>query len=231
MRLLLLAVISVSLLACSTGCDFQTQAAQNNTEDSGHQQSPRGVAILDLDGVAKRLGRDLEMDKTIKDKGNSVNVELASQQAFYRNDFAETQRRYGERPTEQQTLELQKKQQLMVAALQNAKREAEIEIQQLKTQLITRFREEVIPVARKVAAESGRDIVVTKNTTVIFAFTPEADITDRVVEKMLARTPAPRQTISPPPQPTNPLVPATPRKYAPEGELQQLPRQGDLRQP
>ena len=61
-------------------------------------------------------------------------------------------------------------------------------------QLVQKFRDQIKPVARRVAQQRGLSVIVTKNDSVIYDFTATADITSAVVDELLAAAPQPQPT-------------------------------------
>lgn len=150
----------------------------------------RGVAVIDLDEVAKRLGRDVVMQESLQQAAGTLNQQFAAIQASYESKFEETKSEVGEAPTDEQAQQLNALGQQLNLRLNQTRQVAQTKLSQHRLQLINLFREEVKPIARQVAKERGLDVVVSKNDTVIFAFTPAADITEQVIERMIAAAPA-----------------------------------------
>lgn len=172
-------VLGLAAIALTAGCQKAPDAPATGS-----------VAVIDLDAVARQLGRDTQMAESIKERESSLNEQLQVVQASYQKQITDKKDRLGTEPTDQQTLELTQLQRQAGMNLNQVLVQARESLGQHRVQLIARFREEVKPVAREVAAEKGLSVVVTKNDTVVFAYPSEVDITDAVAAKMLSRQPA-----------------------------------------
>jgi Skp family chaperone for outer membrane proteins len=151
---------------------------------------PGRVAVIDLDAVAKKLGRDVQMSNATKQQADLLSEQLKQYQIGLRGQYDQKKNEFGAEPPETQE-ELKKQQaelQLIDRQLGTQLNQARVKAQQnlnaSKLRLIHQFREEVKPVAQSVATELGLSMVVTKNDSVVFAFSSAVDITDRVAERM-----------------------------------------------
>jgi Skp family chaperone for outer membrane proteins len=68
-----------------------------------------------------------------------------------------------------------------------------------KARVVNGFRDEMKPVARRIAAEKGLGVVVTKNETVLFTYDDAVDVTDEVAAELLSRRGSTPPEESPPP--------------------------------
>jgi Skp family chaperone for outer membrane proteins len=163
---------------------------------SADQQTARpagGVGVVDLDVVAKRLGRDIEMNNLIEERIASLNGRLTTLQGSMRRLYDEKRDKFGDEPTEEQLKELQAWQDRTEAQLLESKRKAEVELNNYKQQLIDQFREQAKPVLREVAAARGLSIIIPKNNALLLTIDPAAEITDDVAAKMPAASAADRE--------------------------------------
>lgn len=168
------------------GCGGKKEQASESPKVVG------AVAVLDLDEVARRLGRDLEMTDSIKQRESSLNQQLVTVQASYQEELKGRKDALGEQPSEQATKELAGLAQQANLKLNEARQQAIGILSQHKANLIRRFRDEAQPVAREVAAAKGLSIIITKNDSVVFAYESAVDITDEVVGRMRNAPPAAR---------------------------------------
>lgn len=143
-----------------------------------------GVGVVDLDLVAKRLGRDIEMQNDVQERVSSLNAKLASLQESLRRLYDEKKEKYGEEVSEEGIKELQAAEERMDAQLREFKRKAEAELAAFRQQLVDRFREQAKPVLREVAAARGLSIVVPKNDGLLLTVDPAVEITDEVASRM-----------------------------------------------
>lgn len=145
-----------------------------------------GVGVVDLDLVAKRLGRDIEIENLVKEKRASLSGELTTLQGSLNRLYEERREKLGDDPTEQQVKELQAWQDKTNSQLLDSKRKKDAELSAYHQKLNEKFREQARPVARAVAAARGLSIVVPKNPAILLTVDPAVDITDDVAAKMPA---------------------------------------------
>jgi Skp family chaperone for outer membrane proteins len=172
----------------------------------GHEQSAGkadravgGVGVVDLDVVAKRLGRDIEMSNKVQEKLSELNNKLTTLQGSMRRLYEEKRDKQGEDPTDEQLRELQAWQDRTDAQLQESKRKAEVELNTFRQALIDQFREQAKPVLREVAAARGLSIVIPKNNALLLTIDPAVEITDDVAAKMPPSTVSDDSTPEPEP--------------------------------
>jgi Skp family chaperone for outer membrane proteins len=189
-----------SLLVSSAGCGKtpSDQATAKTDKPVG------GVGVVDLDLVAKRIGRDIEMKQRVQEKMDSLNNQLTTLQGALRRQYDEKREKFGDDPTDEQIKELQTSESLMERQLLERKRKAEGELSVCRQELVDQFREQAKPVLREVAAARGLSIVVPKNDGLLLSIDPACEITDEVAAKMLTVANADR----PEPQAAKPKRPA-----------------------
>lgn len=181
---------SAVLLVALAGCSRETSVPGNAASHAAAAKPTGGVGVVDLDSVAKQLGRDVEMNDEIQEKLTSLNSKLATFKNSLNRLFEEKQTSFGEEPTEEQQKQLTTMQDRMAAQLLESKRKGENELAVYKQQLIEQFREQAKPVLREVAAARGLSIVVPKNNGLLLSIDPGVEITDEVAKRMLASKPA-----------------------------------------
>lgn len=167
-----------------------------------------GVAVIDLDAVAQRLGSGVTMNQSLQHAVKTLDQKYTAIRASYQTQFDTAKTELGETPTAEQTQQLSSFGKEINLKLNQTRQAAQSQLTQHRSQLIQRFRDQVKPIAQEVAAQRGLDVVVSKNDAVIFAFGPTADITDEVIEKMLAKASA-RSEAPTAPSPTASSPPAT----------------------
>ncbi len=176
MRFTLCALLVVGLSTLQLGC--------GSSDESLASIESRGMAVVDLDAVAKKLGRDVEMQKLISERQTALNQQLAAIQDNLRSQFEDKKTEFGPNPTEDQTQQLVAIQNQINLELRRTKATAQNDLERYKQGLIAEFREEVKPVVKQIAAENGIGVVVPKNEAIIFTFEPESDITELVASAM-----------------------------------------------
>lgn len=184
----LVAIAVFSILGVS-GCGNKDDA-QVKTE----KQKPGRVAVVDLNEVARRLGRDQYMVSALKQTQQSLNESLKVVQASYVEQIKEKQEELGvgqegvkiEDDEAKKLLGMQQQANLNV---NQARKQAISRLSQQRTRLISDFRNEVRPIADKVAKEKGLTIVLTKSDTILFSHDDSVDITDEVAKRLKAISP------------------------------------------
>ena len=154
------------------------------------QQAPGAVhgavAVIDLDAIAQRLGSDKAIIDSISKRQSSLSEQLVGLAKSYSQQITDRKKALEESQPEQSEVTLANWQQQASANLNKVKQQAELELQQHRTQLVKQFRDQIKPVARRVAHSRGMSVIVTKNDSVLYDFTASADITEAVVAELLA---------------------------------------------
>ena len=189
-------ILSSFLLVVAIGCGSD----ETNTGN---------VAILDLDLVAKRLGRDLEMADSIQQRENVLNQQLAVVQTSFLNTLNEKQTEFGDEPEDDETQELLGMRRNANLKLNAVRQKAQGNLARYRNSVVSQFREEAKPIARQIAAEKGLQIVLTKNEVVVFSYDSVVDITEEVIARMSALTKSNKGA-----------NPATPKQTAPKSTPQ-----------
>ena len=190
------------LLLTSAGCGTKSPEPATAKAD----KPVGGVGVVDLDLVAKRIGRDIEMNQAVQERVTSLNNQLTSLQGALRRQYDEKRDKFGDEATDDQIKELQASESLMDRQLLERRRKAEAELSTFRQALVDQFREQAKPVLREVAAARGLSIVIPKNDGLLLTIDPAVEITDEVAAKMPVATNPDR------PEPAA----AKPRKAAPE---------------
>ncbi len=157
-----------------------------------------GVALIDLDDVAKRLGRDVSIVQELKDAGGPLGDQLTAAQKEYQAQFDRSKDSIGAKPTDADTQKLAELGRNLNLQLQQKQQQAQQELNSKRVALVSRFREELKPVALKIASHKGLGTVLVKSDMVVLGSEPGLDITDEVVAEMI-RTGSPAPTASPKP--------------------------------
>jgi len=176
-----LSVLIVLIIAISFFSPFNTQGKGN-------------VAIVDLDLIAAELGRNTSIDSEVTAFIDEQNIKL--------NTFRNLLRAKIEQDTkalESDSEATEEAKQALVNLIQRAEAELNQSIAQsekgaelLRQKLVFTFRDEVKPIARTIAKDEGMQIVMIKANGML-DIAPEADISKKVVEAMLAiRTEPPK---------------------------------------
>ncbi len=190
------ALVTCVCLVCLFGCDQGgSQPAANGPQAD---QMLGCVAVIDLDEVAKRLGEMDDIREALDAQGSELNEQLSSLQTSAREAYEGKVEELGEAPEEDPDKQAEIDQELQVVRrninvrLDQARKQAQNIMTTKQQRLVSRFREEVKPVARRVAAARGLTVVVPKSDNLSFVFVPEVDITEEVIEEMTGGT-APKE--------------------------------------
>jgi Skp family chaperone for outer membrane proteins len=182
-------------IACVCGCGRSGSSTQGDARapsDSRAAGKFGGVAIVDMDEVAKQLGSDVALTNEINSGQSSLNQQLRNVQADLQEKLRKKQQELDARPVSDLSKADVKKQQLgeyekeLSLQMNRARDTAQIELNAYRQKLLLSFREEVAPAAKDAAAERGLGVVITKNDTVLLAYDDAHDITSAVVAKLRA---------------------------------------------
>jgi Skp family chaperone for outer membrane proteins len=157
-------------------------------------QTQSGVAVVDLDRVARELGRDVQMTNDLKANQNSVANQLATVEKNAIEKLNEMKADLGQDAAEDKKVEFAKTAQATQLQFNNLQKKAVAAIGQRRDTLVAAFRAEARPATEKVAKAHGASAVMTRNEAFLFSFDNTIDITDEVIAEMKA----------------NPAKPATP---------------------
>jgi Skp family chaperone for outer membrane proteins len=180
------AALALTITACQPPASTSAPTAPNGT-----------VALIDLDAVAKRLGRDVVISEQLKAKNDTLSDTLAKERDKLQGDLNKEQEALGTTPTEEQKAEFVKLGQGLNAQLQTKLQAAREELNTQQVDLVRQFREEVKPVAQKIAAKKSMNLVIVRSDIVVLSADATVDITDDVVADMITSgkgTPKPSPT-------------------------------------
>lgn len=184
------------LVVCTLlmGCGKHESVPSDGVETEPVMQMPivggGGVAIVDLDGVSRQLGRDVDMAELIAARETELNQQLEEVQQALRQQYdilahelsLQTFQLAEEQAHREEQLASYDRQ--LGAQLQQARQVARNELQKYQAEVISRFREEAKPFTRAVAKERGLSIVMTLDEVHMLAYASSVDITDAVAERM-----------------------------------------------
>ena len=140
------------------------------------------VAIIDLDAVARALGRD----DVIAQQINLANQQLAGQLGQVATNLqqqVQAERDKYEVIGDEAERELQQLTAVANQRLQQTQQLAQQRSAQFRQQVIASFRAEVTPYAQQIADARGASAIITVATPMLW-FDPDADITDEVIAEM-----------------------------------------------
>ena len=176
------------LLVCvflATGCSEEAADDQEPSTDASAQSSTgSGIAIVDLDAVALRLGRIDEINQSLQTQAAQFDLELQNQREQAQAAFDAQEAAFGEVPTPEQVGGLQRLLAELNAQYAQSQQNVATALAQLRAQQIDEFKQDVTPIALGVAREHGLSIVIPKNRDLLLAFEPELEITEDLIAAM-----------------------------------------------
>ncbi|MEM1444095.1 MAG: OmpH family outer membrane protein [Verrucomicrobiota bacterium] len=137
-----------------------------------------GVAVLDIDAVARKLGVEEKVRVDLIEMQNSLNRELQRTQAELQSQMTGVEQSAGENPTDEQRRQIMATNQQLNAEFNRLKAQAQQSLAQERVRLINEFRIQLEPIALMAAKEKGLEVVLMKVTPPVFTYSSEVDITD-----------------------------------------------------
>ena len=168
--------ILLASLALLGGCSGGSENAR--------PEATRSVAIVDLDAVAKKLGRLDVMNEKIGRQGAEYDRQLDEFQAQLQASFDAKMRGFGQSPTNEQRSELALLAKQSNVRYAQAKQRAVAALRQYRTSLIAEFHEEAKPYALQIAKSRGMSMVIPKNQMLFLSYDSQLEITDAVAAAM-----------------------------------------------
>jgi Skp family chaperone for outer membrane proteins len=161
------------IFACLTsfGCDQSTQSSNGP------------VAVVDLDAIAQKIGKDKQILEMIEQRQVSLNDQVVATQNSLVQQLNQKKSEFGEIGDEEakQLLQLQNRANSILATTRT---QAQTNLTSFQQEVIDRFRNEIKPIAMELANQKGCRVVLSKNDSVVFAFDKTVDLTDEVAAKM-----------------------------------------------
>lgn len=151
----------------------------------GKEQAPQvgRVGIISLDRVAEELGRKAVIDEEFKTRAQGVEQAARTEVGQLQQQFQQAQQRAASQPTDAEKQHLAELQRQIAGRLQELQQQVGQQQMAIRNELVTKFRDEVKPVARSVAEGLGLSVVLVQGDFVLFA-APAVDITDAVIARM-----------------------------------------------
>ncbi|MDF1656030.1 MAG: OmpH family outer membrane protein [Verrucomicrobiales bacterium] len=137
-----------------------------------------GVAVLDIDAVARHLGVEEKVQVDLIEMQNQLNEDLKKTQAQLQSQMTGLEQSAGENPTEEQRRQILASNQQLNAEFNRLKAQAQQTLAQERARLISEFRIQIEPIALKAAEEKDLDVVLMKVTPPFIASVAEVDITE-----------------------------------------------------
>lgn len=141
------------------------------------------IAVVDLNLIAKTLGRDDLIVKNVKSANDNLNQQLEKIAADLRQQLDKEKSRLGDKPSKEEEQQFVQLVQKANNQLNQTKQLALQKAQQLQNSLILEFRDEVSRVSREIAQQNGYLTVLALNDSLLWADTT-VDITNEVITEM-----------------------------------------------
>lgn len=180
-------------LAFVTGCG----------DSGGGSQAAGGVAVVDMDAVAKDLGRDIAIAQELQQYERSLDADLRGRQANYEQIIKEEELKLGVKPSDEDKGKFALLQQKVGMEFRQRVQQASNDLQARRGELIRKFREDISPTALKVAESRGMTVVMIKHEGILDN-AKSADITEDVVKALKVAGYASSGSASSSPSPATP---------------------------
>ncbi len=185
---LLMAIVTVT-----PGCD-----------QAGSAPAEGGLGMIDLERVASELGRTQTMQQTLMAQEQAAQQTIGNIQKQYAQQLDQMRARVGETPTAEQEQELA---QFVRGAQQRMQREignAQQQLERTRITLSSQFRDEIKPYIRQLAEETHKSAILFKSDSLVLYATESVDMTDALINKLIAAGQKTSTSPTPPASPSNP---------------------------
>ena len=144
----------------------------------GHEGS--SVAVIDLNAVAKATGQDEAMRVKAAAARNELQSQLEQVAVNLDQQLNQEIEKIGDNPTAEQEQQLQQMNQNARMQLAELQQMAQQQAGQIEVAVVDEFKDQIRPLAEKVARDKGTSIIVTQDQSV-FWYDASIDITDEVI--------------------------------------------------
>lgn len=175
-------------------------------------QGKGGVAVVDIDAVAKELGISDAVVAKLQAASANLNQQLDNAKGQLQGRMNQAEAQVGQQANPQARQQLVNFNRQLNQQYDQNVAQARQAITNVRIQEIRAFQEKLKPVALAAAKAKGFDIVMMKVSPPVFAFSEEADITEEVIAA------AKKAGIKPEPTETPTSAPAPAPTAAPEAE-------------
>ena len=154
----------------------------------GHE-SGGGVAVIDLTAAAEATGQDIEIRLRAEEGQQELINQLQALATSLDAELAAEREQAGESPSDEDAARLVQLEQSARAQVSQAQQQAQAAAQQLQTDLVIEFRDSLMPMATRIAAQRGYSVILSKDAYVFWA-DEAADITGAVIDTWQAENSA-----------------------------------------
>lgn len=144
-----------------------------------------GVAILDIDEVARQLGVEEKVRVDLLGMQNNLNADLKRTQETMQKQMSGVEEAAGENPTDEQKRQIVATNQQLNEEFGRLRMQAQNTLAQERARMISEFRIRLEPIALKAAAAQKLDVVLMKVTPPVFTYATSVDITQATVKLAL----------------------------------------------
>lgn len=144
-----------------------------------------GVAILDIDEVARQLGVEEKVRVDLLTMQNNLNADLQRTQDTMQKQMSGVEEAAGENPSEEQRRQIMATNQQLNEEFNRLKGQAQTTLAQERVRMINEFRIRLEPIALKAAQEQGLEVVLMKVTPPVFTYATSVDITQATTKLAL----------------------------------------------
>lgn len=156
-----------------------------------------GVAIVDVDAVAREIGADKQVLDALKQAQDNLNTRLKDTQAAMQKQFDEAVAKAGgDKASDEQKQQLAQFNQRLQTQFAQYKGQAQVTLNREQAKRVLAFREKVRPVALDIAKGKGLSVVLQKSDQVI-GFAESVDISKEVAAQLKAAEPKAEATAAP----------------------------------
>ena len=136
-----------------------------------------GVAILDIDAVARELGVEDRVRVDLITMQSDLNAELQKTQLTMQSQMNTVESELAEDPTDTERQKVLQTNQQLNLEFNRLKSQAQQNLAQERVRMINEFRLRLEPIAMMAAKQKGLEIVLMKTTPPVFTYAKEVDIT------------------------------------------------------
>ena len=129
-----------------------------------------GVAILDIDEVARQLGVEEKVRVDLLNMQNNLNADLQRTQTTMQDQMTRVEQTAGENPSEEQKKQIFATNQQLNEEFNRIKGQAQQTLAQERIRMINDFRSRLEPIALQAAKAEGLEVVLMKVTPPVFAY-------------------------------------------------------------
>ena len=147
------------------------------------------VAVIDLDRVARAIGRDEVIAARVQSYADEQSNSLNRLRDDMREQLLQVRAGFGDAPSDEQQQDLARLTARSDLQLQQEITKARQTAEQLKVDLVLDFKQEVQPVARRVAQARGLSVVLIQQNGMLYV-DPDTDISDAVIDELQRLNPS-----------------------------------------